>query len=129
MSIHFFSLLVFCIFFTSVIFSVIWFSIYSVLWIRSTAPARLCVDKLQKTIFSGCVVLSGDPYQLGPVVTSSVAKELGLGISPLDRLMKNFRLYQKDKNGNRNPAVITKLCNNFRFKLTAFVQVAPTDIE
>ena len=61
-------------------------------------------------------MLSGDPYQLGPVVTSSVAKELGLGVSPLERLMKNYPLYQKDGNGNRNAAVISKLCHNFRFK-------------
>ncbi len=33
------------------------------------------------------VVLSGDPEQLGPVVRSSIARELGLGVSYLERLM------------------------------------------
>lgn len=33
------------------------------------------------------IILSGDPKQLGPIIRSSVAKELGMGISYLDRLM------------------------------------------
>ena len=62
----------------------------------------------------GQIVLSGDPYQLGPVVVSATASRLGLSTSPMERLMTNFCLYQRDDNGNRNPAVITKLCKNFR---------------
>lgn len=34
-----------------------------------------------------CVVLAGDPMQLGPVVHSSVAKEAGLGVSLMERLL------------------------------------------
>jgi helicase MOV-10 len=33
------------------------------------------------------IVLSGDPKQLGPIIRSTVARELGLGMSYLDRLM------------------------------------------
>ncbi len=35
------------------------------------------------------VILSGDSKQLGPIVRSPVALELGLGVSYLDRLMQN----------------------------------------
>ena len=34
------------------------------------------------------VILSGDPKQLGPVIRSSIARELGLGKSYLERLME-----------------------------------------
>ena len=34
------------------------------------------------------VILSGDPKQLGPVIRSSTARELGLGKSYLERLME-----------------------------------------
>lgn len=33
------------------------------------------------------LILSGDPKQLGPVIRSRIAAELGLGASLLDRLM------------------------------------------
>jgi helicase MOV-10 len=33
------------------------------------------------------IILSGDPKQLGPIIHSSVAEPLGLGVSYLDRLM------------------------------------------
>ena len=65
-------------------------------------------------IYSGQIVLSGDPHQLGPVVVSCLASRLGLSTSPMERLITSFPVYKKDENGNYNPNVITKLCNNFR---------------
>ena len=65
-------------------------------------------------LLAGKIVLSGDPHQLGPVVQDRLADKLGLGLSPLERLMKNNSLYKRDKNGNLNPDVITMLCKNFR---------------
>ena len=44
------------------------------------------------------VVLSGDPKQLGPVIRSSIARELGLGMSYLERLM-DLPLYQSAQTG------------------------------
>ena len=35
------------------------------------------------------VVLSGDPKQLGPIIRSNIARELGLEKSFLERLMEN----------------------------------------
>lgn len=44
------------------------------------------------------LVLCGDPKQLGPIITSSVARELGMGVSFLERLMErdvyNERLWR-----------------------------------
>ena len=34
------------------------------------------------------IVLSGDPKQLGPIIRSSAARDLGLGVSYLERLME-----------------------------------------
>lgn len=41
------------------------------------------------------IVLSGDPKQLGPVVRSPIASQLGLGCSDLERLMKRD-IYSED---------------------------------
>ncbi len=88
----------------------------------------------------GCLVLSGDPNQLGPVNQSQLAKKHGLDTSLLERLMTGCDMYKKDREGNRqerkiftyivflllldvvcnchflfrNPRVITKLLKNFR---------------
>jgi helicase MOV-10 len=43
------------------------------------------------------IILSGDPKQLGPIIRSSVARELGLETSYLERLMD--REIYKEKNG------------------------------
>ncbi len=50
------------------------------------------------------VILSGDPKQLGPVVRSSLARELGLGKSYLERLM-DLSLYQSAETGRGRSCV------------------------
>ncbi|KAI0634736.1 P-loop containing nucleoside triphosphate hydrolase protein [Trametes polyzona] len=57
------------------------------------------------------VVLSGDPQQLGPVVRSSIAWELGLDKSYLERLMQR-PLYSNPKTGRGRSYI--KLVKNFR---------------
>jgi helicase MOV-10 len=42
------------------------------------------------------VVLSGDPRQLGPIIRSNIARELGLETSYLERLMKT-EVYDEKK--------------------------------
>ncbi|XP_078596430.1 RNA helicase Mov10l1-like [Branchiostoma floridae x Branchiostoma japonicum] len=64
------------------------------------------------------VVLSGDPMQLGPVLQSHLAKDLGLGQSLLERLMTSGP-YLRDSNrfsqhGAYNPMLVTKLVCNYR---------------
>jgi helicase MOV-10 len=54
------------------------------------------------------IILSGDPKQLGPIIHSSVARELGLEKSYLERLM-DCEIY-KEKNGS----AVVKLVKNFR---------------
>ena len=44
------------------------------------------------------VILSGDPKQLGPIIRSAVARELGLGKSYLERMME--RLVYDEVNGH-----------------------------
>ncbi|KAM8753806.1 putative helicase mov-10-B.1 isoform 4-T4 [Acanthopagrus schlegelii] len=63
---------------------------------------------------SGQVVLAGDPKQLGPIVRSSLAKNYGMGVSLLERLMKDFPLYSRNKKGVFNNHFVTKLLNNYR---------------
>lgn len=41
------------------------------------------------------VILSGDPKQLGPIIRSSVARQLGLETSYLERLMRRGILYDE----------------------------------
>ncbi|NXK89922.1 SDE3 helicase, partial [Formicarius rufipectus] len=68
----------------------------------------------QKTNPSGGqVVLAGDPKQLGPVLTSPLAMEHGLGTSLLERLMLHNPLYMKSS-GGYNPQFVTKLLWNYR---------------
>ncbi|KAK0437214.1 RNA helicase [Armillaria borealis] len=56
------------------------------------------------------IILSGDPKQLGPVVRSSIARELGLDTSYIERLMQR-EIY--DEVGGHGQSVI-KLTQNFR---------------
>ncbi|XP_065205548.1 putative helicase mov-10-B.1 isoform X2 [Planococcus citri] len=62
-----------------------------------------------------CLVLSGDPQQLRPVVTSPLAVSLGYDISLLERLMSKIELYRRNVNNSSNGyGIITKLINNYR---------------
>ncbi|KAI0634732.1 P-loop containing nucleoside triphosphate hydrolase protein [Trametes polyzona] len=56
------------------------------------------------------VILSGDPKQLGPVIRSSIARELNLGKSYLERLME-MPLYDEETGRGRS---YVKLLKNFR---------------
>ncbi|NWR45091.1 SDE3 helicase, partial [Regulus satrapa] len=61
----------------------------------------------------GQLVLAGDPKQLGPILTSPLAIQHGLGISLLERLMLQNPLYKKSS-GGYDPQFITKLLWNYR---------------
>uniref|UniRef100_A0A3Q3G0C8 RNA helicase n=1 Tax=Kryptolebias marmoratus TaxID=37003 RepID=A0A3Q3G0C8_KRYMA len=63
----------------------------------------------------GCqVVLAGDPKQLGPIVTSMVAEKHGLGVSMLERLMRDISLYKPHKIKGFNSRFVSKLRINYR---------------
>lgn len=72
---------------------------------------------------SAQLVLGGDPKQLGPVVHHALAKEHGLGMSFLERLMERS-IYQKEtlphapNFGQHDTRVITKLVRNYRSHAT-----------
>ncbi|KAF6725961.1 putative helicase mov-10-B.1 [Oryzias melastigma] len=59
-------------------------------------------------------VLAGDPKQLGPVVISKIAEEHGLGVSLLERLMRDNYLYKPDEDLGFDSQFITKLLKNYR---------------
>jgi helicase MOV-10 len=71
------------------------------------------------------VVLAGDPKQLGPVIRSPVAKQLGLCDSLLHRLMETMDMYQKH-DGEYNSACLTKLLRNFRSH--PYILKVPSDL-
>ncbi|NXS14146.1 SDE3 helicase, partial [Neodrepanis coruscans] len=78
------------------------------------AIAGLLTPMDQKTNPNGGqLVLAGDPKQLGPVLTSPLATEHGLGTSLLERLMLHNPLYEKSSKGY-NPQFVTKLLWNYR---------------
>jgi len=67
----------------------------------------------------GRLVLGGDPCQLGPVVASNVAKEHGLEVSLMERLMRDFPRYRPGAGGAAggttfDPAAIVRLVANYR---------------
>uniref|UniRef100_A0A8C7D0A6 RNA helicase n=1 Tax=Oncorhynchus kisutch TaxID=8019 RepID=A0A8C7D0A6_ONCKI len=63
----------------------------------------------------GQLVLAGDPQQLGPILRSPLAMQYGMGISLLERLMKDNPLYQKDGEfGHFDSRFVTKLLRNYR---------------
>ncbi|KAK7042905.1 hypothetical protein VNI00_008640 [Paramarasmius palmivorus] len=56
------------------------------------------------------IVLSGDPKQLGPIIRSSVARNLGLEVSFLERLMDR-EMYDEIKGHGKS---VVKLTRNYR---------------
>ncbi|XP_033181193.1 putative helicase mov-10-B.1 [Mastacembelus armatus] len=60
------------------------------------------------------VVLAGDPKQLGPVITSRMAKKHGRGVSLLERLMRDIKLYKSHETYGFNSRFVTKLLRNYR---------------
>ncbi|XP_034552700.1 putative helicase mov-10-B.1 [Notolabrus celidotus] len=60
------------------------------------------------------VVLAGDPKQLGPIITSRIADEYGLGVSLLERLMRDIELYKAHSTTGFNSRFVTKLLRNYR---------------
>ncbi|CAB3246161.1 unnamed protein product [Arctia plantaginis] len=60
---------------------------------------------------SGQLVLAGDPHQLGPVIISHAARDIGLGISLMERLKNTCPIYNME---NYNPNYTVMLRNNFR---------------
>ncbi|XP_008278315.1 putative helicase mov-10-B.1 [Stegastes partitus] len=64
---------------------------------------------------NGQLVLAGDPKQLGPILRSPFAIQHGLGLSLLERLMKQNALYQKTTDsGHFDTRFVTKLLRNYR---------------
>ncbi|XP_038604939.1 helicase MOV-10 [Tachyglossus aculeatus] len=61
----------------------------------------------------GQLVLAGDPKQLGPVLHSPLARNHGLGMSLLERLMEKAPQYKRGPEGY-DPTLITKLLCNYR---------------
>ncbi|XP_028432245.1 putative helicase mov-10-B.1 isoform X2 [Perca flavescens] len=64
---------------------------------------------------NGQLVLAGDPKQLGPILRSPYALQYGLGLSLLERLMRQNTLYQKSTDsGHFDTRFVTKLLRNYR---------------
>lgn len=65
------------------------------------------------------MILAGDPMQLGPIITSSLCKKFGMGVSYMERLVKTSPAYTS---GNANaggdelypPELVTFLVRNYR---------------
>ncbi|KAK1898299.1 putative helicase mov-10-B.1 [Dissostichus eleginoides] len=60
------------------------------------------------------LVLAGDPKQLGPILSSTVAEKHGLGVSMLERLMNNIVLYKSHETHGFNNRFVSKLLRNYR---------------
>lgn len=60
----------------------------------------------------GQVILAGDPKQLGPIVFSRYARDLGLAQSYLDRLL--MELPYKERETGFNHKLVTQLFDNYR---------------
>ena len=74
------------------------------------------------------MILAGDPMQLGPVLRSTIAKDYGLQLSYLERIM-DLDLYKRDRakfanHGSYDPMLVCLvfLCTVFQCdKLTVIV--------
>ena len=64
----------------------------------------------------GRLVMAGDPYQLGPIVRSTLANQHGLARSLLERLI-NSAPYVNPDTGSFDGRCIKKLVRNFRYAL------------
>jgi len=60
------------------------------------------------------LVLAGDPMQLGPVISSELCKKFGMGMSYMERLVKESPAYRVDENGMFPPELVTLLVRNYR---------------
>ncbi|XP_070695392.1 putative helicase mov-10-B.1 [Pempheris klunzingeri] len=60
------------------------------------------------------VVLAGDPKQLGPTIMSRMAKNYGMDVSLLERLMRDINLYKSHQSHGFNDRFVTKLLRNYR---------------
>ncbi|CAE6410220.1 unnamed protein product [Rhizoctonia solani] len=84
-------------------------------WIFVDEAGQACEPEVMisiKTLASSAtnIVLSGDPRQLGPVIRSPIALQLGLGLSYLERLM-NTEMYNPSEMRGRT---VVKLSKNWR---------------
>ncbi|KAF9484835.1 RNA helicase [Pholiota conissans] len=76
---------------------------------QATEPEAFVSIKMLADIRTN-VILSGDPKQLGPIIRSPIARELGLEMSYLERLMSRDAYSLKTSYGR----VVIKLTKNFR---------------
>uniref|UniRef100_A0A4W6DDE0 RNA helicase n=1 Tax=Lates calcarifer TaxID=8187 RepID=A0A4W6DDE0_LATCA len=65
------------------------------------------------------VVLAGDPKQLGPIITSRIAEKHGMGVSLLERLMRDIDLYKSRDIYGFNNRFVTKLLRNYSSLMSA----------
>ncbi|PBK87850.1 P-loop containing nucleoside triphosphate hydrolase protein [Armillaria gallica] len=76
---------------------------------QATEPEAMIAVKTMADNMTN-VILSGDPKQLGPIVRSAVARELGLELSYIERLMQRDLYEEEDGHGHS----VVKLTQNFR---------------
>jgi helicase MOV-10 len=67
----------------------------------------------------GQLILAGDSNQLGPVITSAVCKNFGMGVSYMERLVKTSPAYsdvnvENDQSVSYPPDLVTMLIRNYR---------------
>ena len=60
------------------------------------------------------LVLAGDPMQLGPIITSEICKKFGMGVSYMERLVKESPAYKVNEEGEYPPELVTFLERNYR---------------